>query len=142
MLTRTTSEAVAGLESADAVAHRPRVGWRACGRGRPRRAWRRRLPGEARLADWLRTVGYGLSAPFGTGLLTPYAGTVTKGLKFTHGAGEFTSPHARHVSDNGTRALVFEHTVVERDEDTDGLTVLAGNDGGWGGTEIQDPGKT
>lgn len=60
-------------------------------------------------------------------------GTVTKGLKFTHGDGEFTSPHARYASGNRTKALVFEHTVVEGDEDTDGLTVLGGDDGGWGG---------
>ena len=61
-------------------------------------------------------------------------GTVTKGLKFTYGDGEFTSPHAQYASGNRTRALVFKHTVVEGDEDTDGLTVLAGNDGGWGGS--------
>ncbi|MDE3001008.1 MAG: hypothetical protein OXU79_18185 [Gemmatimonadota bacterium] len=60
-------------------------------------------------------------------------GTVTKGLKFTYGDGEFTSPHARYASGNRTKALVFKHTVVEEDEDTDGLTVLAGDDGGWGG---------
>ena len=61
-------------------------------------------------------------------------GTVTKGLKFTHGDGEFTSPHAQYASGNRTKALVFKHTVVEGDEDTDGLTVLAGDDGGWGGS--------
>ena len=61
-------------------------------------------------------------------------GAVTKGLKFTYGDGEFTSPHARYASGNRTRALVFKHTVVEGDEDTDGLTVLAGDDGGWGGS--------
>ncbi len=61
-------------------------------------------------------------------------GTVTKGLKFTFGDGEFTSPYARHASGNRTRVLVFKHTVAEGDEDTDGLTVLAGNDGGWGGS--------
>ncbi len=61
-------------------------------------------------------------------------GTVTKNLKFTHGDGEFTSPHAQYASGNRTKALVFKHTVVEGDEDTDGLTVLAGDDGGWGGS--------
>ncbi len=61
-------------------------------------------------------------------------GTVTKNLKFTYGDGESTSPHAQYASGNRTRALVFKHTVVEGDEDTDGLTVLAGNDGGWGGS--------
>ncbi len=61
-------------------------------------------------------------------------GTVTKGLKFTYGDGEFTSPFAGHAGGNRTRALVFKHTVVEGDEDTDGLTVLAGDDGGWGGS--------
>ncbi|MDE3256603.1 MAG: hypothetical protein OYM47_02065 [Gemmatimonadota bacterium] len=61
-------------------------------------------------------------------------GAVTKGLKFTHGDGEFTSPHAQYASGNRTKALVFKHTVAEGDEDTDGLTVLAGDDGGWGGS--------
>ena len=48
---------------------------RACGPDRPPRAWRRKATGQAPVGRLNAEVGYGF-APFGAGLLTPYAGTV------------------------------------------------------------------
>ena len=59
------------------------------------------------------------------------SGQVTKGLLFNSTGA--TTVQAGFASGDGARALVFEYTVESGDGDTDGLTVLGSDNGGWGG---------
>ena len=49
---------------------------RACGPGRPPRAWPRRAHGQAPAGRLAAEVRYGVLALFDTGVVTPYAGTM------------------------------------------------------------------